>query len=79
MQRNQPTIYIGIKSMQKLQPFILPYMCKSMRYKLHNPGKHNQPLVDINLSSTFGWIYNLFSPVNAFFGAGWCNQCNFGK
>ena len=35
MQRNQPTIYIGTKSMQKLQPFILPYMCKSMRYKLH--------------------------------------------
>ena len=38
MQRNQPTIYIGTKSMQKIQPFILPYMCKSMRYKLHNPG-----------------------------------------
>lgn len=38
MQKNQPTIYIGTKSMQKLHPFILPYMCKSMRYKLHIPG-----------------------------------------
>lgn len=35
MQRNLPTIYIGTNSMQKLQPHILPYISKSMRYKLH--------------------------------------------
>ena len=34
MQRNQPTIYISIKSMKKIQPYILPYFCLSMRYKL---------------------------------------------
>ena len=64
MQRNQPTIYIGTKSMQKIQPFILPYMCKSMRYKLHNPGQRCQFLVDNFLSSNFGWTYSLNSPVN---------------
>nr|YP_009690281.1 LAGLIDADG homing endonuclease [Fomitiporia mediterranea]QEG57061.1 LAGLIDADG homing endonuclease [Fomitiporia mediterranea] len=35
MQRNLPTIYIGARSMQKLQPYILPYVCDSMKYKLH--------------------------------------------
>lgn len=39
MQRNMPTIYIGTKSMQNLQPHILPYICESMRYKLHFPKK----------------------------------------
>ena len=34
MQRNQPTIYISSKSMKKLIPLILPYMCRSMMYKL---------------------------------------------
>jgi len=34
MQRNQPTIYISAKSMRKLTPLILPYMCDSMLYKL---------------------------------------------
>ena len=34
MQRNLPTIYIGTKSMQDLQPYILPYICESMKYKL---------------------------------------------
>ena len=34
MQRNQPTIYISSKSMKKLIPLILPYMCNSMLYKL---------------------------------------------
>ena len=34
MQRNQPTIYISSKSMEKLRPLILPYMCNSMVYKL---------------------------------------------
>jgi hypothetical protein len=34
MQRNQPTIYISSKSMTKIQPYILPYFCNSMRYKL---------------------------------------------
>lgn len=34
MQRNKPTIYISTKSMKKIQPYILPYFCKSMRYKL---------------------------------------------
>lgn len=35
MQRNQPTIYISSKSMTKIQPYILPYFCNSMRYKLN--------------------------------------------
>lgn len=39
MQRKMPTIYIGTKSMQKLQPHILPYICESMKYKLHFPKK----------------------------------------
>ena len=34
MQRNQPTIYISSKSMEKLRPLITPYMCNSMMYKL---------------------------------------------
>nr|YP_009690314.1 LAGLIDADG homing endonuclease [Fomitiporia mediterranea]QEG57094.1 LAGLIDADG homing endonuclease [Fomitiporia mediterranea] len=34
MQRNQPTIYISTKSVKKLKPLILPYMCSSMKYKL---------------------------------------------
>nr|YP_010352183.1 hypothetical protein MYE56_mgp10 [Ganoderma lingzhi]UDY67750.1 hypothetical protein [Ganoderma lingzhi]UDY67786.1 hypothetical protein [Ganoderma lingzhi]UOL49723.1 hypothetical protein [Ganoderma lingzhi]UOL49792.1 hypothetical protein [Ganoderma lingzhi]UOL49828.1 hypothetical protein [Ganoderma lingzhi] len=34
VQRNQPTIYISSKSMEKLRPFILPYMCSSMMYKI---------------------------------------------
>ena len=34
MQRNQPTIYISSKSMKKLRPLILPFMCTSMKYKL---------------------------------------------
>jgi NADH-ubiquinone oxidoreductase chain 4 len=34
MQRNQPTIYISSKSMDKLRPLILPYMCQSMMYKI---------------------------------------------
>ena len=34
MQRNQPTIYISSKSMKKLRPLILPYMCPSMIYKI---------------------------------------------
>ena len=34
LQRNQPTIYISSKSMKKLIPLILPYMCNSMLYKL---------------------------------------------
>ena len=34
MQRNQPTIYISSKSMEKLRPLIIPYMCNSMMYKL---------------------------------------------
>jgi len=34
MQRNQPTIYISSKSMEKLRPLILPYMCSSMVYKI---------------------------------------------
>jgi len=35
MQRNQPTIYISSKSMTKIQPYIIPYICNSMRYKLY--------------------------------------------
>uniref|UniRef100_UPI002A80A58C LAGLIDADG endonuclease n=1 Tax=Daedalea confragosa TaxID=2028083 RepID=UPI002A80A58C len=34
MQRNQPTIYISSKSMEKLRPLINPYICSSMRYKI---------------------------------------------
>jgi len=34
MQINQPTIFISSKSMTKIQPYILPYFCNSMRYKL---------------------------------------------
>ena len=34
MQRNLPTIYISSKSMEKLRPLILPYICSSMRYKI---------------------------------------------
>ena len=34
MQRNQPTIYISPNSMKKIQSYILPYFCNSMRYKL---------------------------------------------
>jgi hypothetical protein len=34
MQRNQPTIYISSKSMKKLRPLILPYMCNSVLSKL---------------------------------------------
>ena len=34
LQRNQPTIYISSKSIKKLIPFILPYFCDSMVYKL---------------------------------------------
>jgi hypothetical protein len=32
MQRGQPTI--DISSMEKIQAYILPYFCHSMRYKL---------------------------------------------
>jgi hypothetical protein len=35
MQRNQPTIYIYSKSMEEIQPYILPYFCISMKYKLY--------------------------------------------
>lgn len=35
MQRNQPTIYISSKSMEQLQPYILPYFCNYMKYKLY--------------------------------------------
>jgi hypothetical protein len=35
MQRNLPTIYIGAKSLRELQPHILPYINKSMRYKFN--------------------------------------------
>ena len=35
IQRNQPTIYISSKSMTKIKPYILPYICNSMRYKLY--------------------------------------------
>uniref|UniRef100_UPI0028E0A35A hypothetical protein n=1 Tax=Perenniporia fraxinea TaxID=1350006 RepID=UPI0028E0A35A len=35
MQRNQPTIYIKSKSVKKIKPYILPYMCSSMKYKLY--------------------------------------------
>ena len=38
MQQKLPTIYIGSRSMQNLQPYILPYFCNSMKYKLHFPG-----------------------------------------
>jgi hypothetical protein len=41
MQRNQPTIYINSKSMKKLRPFILPYMCPSMVYKLYTDFNSN--------------------------------------
>ena len=34
MQRNQPTIYIKSKSMEKLRPLLIPYFCNSMKYKL---------------------------------------------
>lgn len=34
MQRNQPTIYISTKSMKKIQPYIINYFYKTMRYKL---------------------------------------------
>ena len=34
LQKNRPTIYISSKSIKKLRPFILPYMCDSMVYKL---------------------------------------------
>ena len=34
MQKNQPTIYISSKSMETLQPYILPYICNFMKYKL---------------------------------------------
>ncbi len=34
LQRNQPTIYISSKSIKKIRPFILPFMCDSMVYKL---------------------------------------------
>ena len=34
MQRNQPVLYISSNSMKKLQPYILPYFCNSMKYKL---------------------------------------------
>jgi heme/copper-type cytochrome/quinol oxidase subunit 1 len=34
MQRNQPTVFISSKSMTIIQPYILPYFCNSMRYKL---------------------------------------------
>ena len=34
MQKNQPTIYISSKSMEKLRPLILPYICSTMRYKI---------------------------------------------
>lgn len=35
MQRNLPTIYISSTSMQNLIPHILPFICESMKYKLH--------------------------------------------
>lgn len=34
MQRNQPTIYIKTRSMEKIKPNLLPYIFPSMRYKL---------------------------------------------
>jgi len=33
MQRNLPTIYISSNSIKKIQPYILPYFCNSMKYK----------------------------------------------
>jgi len=35
IQRNQSTIYISSKSMTKIKPYILPYICNYMRYKLY--------------------------------------------
>ena len=34
MQRNQPTIYINSKSMEKIKPYLLPYIFPSMIYKI---------------------------------------------
>jgi hypothetical protein len=34
MQRNQPTIYISTRSMEKLRDKLIPYFCSSMYYKL---------------------------------------------
>ena len=48
LQRNQPTIYISSKSMKKLIPCILPYMCRSMLYKLggqFTAGLHSSTLL----------------------------------
>ena len=48
MQRNRPTIYISSKSMKKLIPCILPYMCRSMLYKLggqFTAGLHSSTLL----------------------------------
>ena len=33
--RGQPFIYISVKSMKKIIPFLLPFMCNSMKYKLN--------------------------------------------
>ena len=33
--QRKPVIYISTKSMKNLQRYILPYICNSMRYKLH--------------------------------------------
>ena len=34
MQRGQPPIDISSKSMEKIQAYILPYICHSMSYQL---------------------------------------------
>jgi hypothetical protein len=41
MQRNLPIIYITIKSMNKLYPYISRYIIKSMRYKFDYKLKMN--------------------------------------
>jgi heme/copper-type cytochrome/quinol oxidase subunit 1 len=34
-QRGQPVIYISVKSMIKIIPFLLPFICNSMKYKFY--------------------------------------------
>ena len=55
MQRNQPTIYISSKSMKKLRPLILPFMCTSMKYKLGD--------FSANLQQSYQWLQQTIAAI----------------
>jgi hypothetical protein len=52
MQRNQPVIYFGVKSIKILYPHIYYYIVPSMQYKFHYKLTMQSNDVDINWEQT---------------------------